>query len=153
MMLKIREALPTDVSGIFSLIKEIAEYEKLTHLVTGSEELLAKYLFDSEYKVASVLLAEWESHLIGYALYFFNFSSFLTRPGIYLEDLYVQTEMRNKGVGKAIFEELKNIARKQDCGRIEWSVLNWNTPSIEFYKNSLGAAPMDEWTVYRLTEF
>jgi GNAT superfamily N-acetyltransferase len=152
-MLKIREALPIDVSGIFSLIKEIAEYEKLTHLVTGSEELLAKYLFDSDFKVASVLLAEWESHLIGYALYFFNFSSFLTRPGLYLEDLYVKPEMRGKGVGKALFEILKDIARKKDCGRIEWSVLNWNTPSIEFYKNSLGAAPMDEWTVYRLTEF
>jgi GNAT superfamily N-acetyltransferase len=152
-MLKIREALPTDVSGIFSLIKEIAEYEKLTHLVTGSEELLAKYLFDAQSKTASVLLAEWESHLIGYALYFFNFSSFLTRPGLYLEDLYVKPEMRGKGVGKALFEILKDIARKKDCGRIEWSVLNWNTPSIEFYKNSLGAAPMDEWTVYRLTEF
>ncbi len=100
---------------------------------------------------AEVLIAEYENQPVGFALFFHNYSTFVGKPGIYLEDLFVLPEMRGKGIGKKLFKELIKIAKERDCGRVEWSVLNWNTPAIDFYK-SMGAVPMDEWTVYRLTE-
>ncbi|NQY80041.1 MAG: GNAT family N-acetyltransferase [Candidatus Caenarcaniphilales bacterium] len=143
-----------DVKDLFSLIKDLAEYEKLSHEVTGTEAELEKYLFDPEHRVAEALIVKSSSgQAIGLALYFYNFSTFLTKPGIYLEDLYVKPEFRNYGIGKKLFERLKERANEKNCGRIEWAVLDWNTPSIEFYKNSMGAKAMDEWTTYRLEKF
>ena len=150
----IRIAEAKDVPAILSLIKELAEYEKLSHEVTASEANLEKYLFDSEHKVAEALIVETpsEDKPIAFALYFYNFSTFLAKPGIHLEDIFVKVEYRNQGIGKKVFEKIIAIAKEKDCGRIEWAVLDWNTPSIEFYKNSLGAKAMDKWTTYRLEQ-
>lgn len=149
MSLQIRKALPEDTATIFNLIKKLAVYEKLEHEVVTNEEELRHQIFENEY--SKVLIAEENEIPVGFALYFFNFSTFLGKPGLYLEDLFVEPEHRGKGYGKALLSELAKIAREKNCGRMEWSVLNWNTPSIEFYK-SLGAKPQDEWTVYRLTQ-
>ena len=111
--------------------------------------MLKKYLF-GEKRFAEVLIADFDNQPVGFALFFHNYSTFVGKPGIYLEDLFVQPEMRGKGIGKKLFLELIKIAKDRNCGRVEWSVLNWNTPAIDFYK-SMGAVPMDEWTVYRLT--
>ncbi len=146
--LKIRKASIEDVSTILSLIKEIADYEKLLNEVTATEGLLKKNLF-GENAYAEVLLAEYENKPVGQALFFHNFSTFVGKPGIYLEDIYVKQEMRGKGIGKALFAELIRLAKERDCGRIEWAVLNWNQSAIDFYEN-LGAVPMNGWTVYRL---
>lgn len=145
---KIRFVDEKDTKVIFYFIKELAEYEKLLHEVVATEEILKKNLFENKY--AEVIIGEHEEKPIGFALFFYNFSTFLGKPGIYLEDLYITPSMRGKGFGKAMLSKLAQIAKDRDCGRLEWWCLNWNKSSIEFYKN-LGAIPMDEWTVYRVT--
>jgi GNAT superfamily N-acetyltransferase len=147
--LKIIAATPEDVSLVFSFIKELAEYEKLSGDVTTTEELLSKTMF-GENSVAKVLLAYYNDEPAGFAVYFFNFSTFVGKPGLYLEDVYVKPHLRGKGIGKAILIHLARIAKENDCGRFEWGVLDWNKSSIDFYKN-LGAISMDEWTIFRLT--
>lgn len=145
----IRHATPADVPIIAQLIRDLAVYEKLAHAVTFDEAKLGEHLFGSR-PYAEVLLAEQGSDVVGFALFFHNFSTFLGLPGIYLEDLFVKPEYRGAGHGKALLKALATLAVERGCGRLEWSVLNWNEPAIEFYK-SLGAKPMNEWTVYRLT--
>ena len=144
----IRFATEEDLPVILHLIKSIAEYEKLLHEVTATEEILYNSLFVK--KAAEVLLGEHEGIIIGFALFFHNFSTFTGKPGLYLEDLYVLPQYRHQGFGKQFFSELTRIARQRDCGRMEWICLDWNTPAIQFYTEHLGATPMDEWTVYRL---
>ena len=143
----IRKATPEDTPTILHLITQLAIYEKLEKEVITTVEELKTNIFKKNY--AEVLIAEENDKPIGFALYFHNFSTFIGKPGIYLEDLFVEIEHRGKGYGKALLVELAKIAKERNCGRLEWSVLDWNTPSIEFYK-SLGAKPMDEWTVFRL---
>ena len=143
----IRKATPEDTPTILHLITQLAIYEKLENEVITTVEELKTNIFKKNY--AEVLIAEENDKPIGFALYFHNFSTFVGKPGIYLEDLFVEIEYRGKGYGKALLVELAKIAKERNCGRLEWSVLDWNTPSIEFYK-SLGAKPMDEWTVFRL---
>ena len=143
----IRKATPEDTPTILHLITQLAIYEKLESEVITTVEELKTNIFKKNY--AEVLIAEENVKPIGFALYFHNFSTFIGKPGIYLEDLFVEIEHRGKGYGKALLVELAKIAKERNCGRLEWSVLDWNTPSIEFYK-SLGAKPMDEWTVFRL---
>jgi GNAT superfamily N-acetyltransferase len=118
--------------------------------VVATEELLKKSLFGKR-KVAEVMFAEIDGEKIGFVLFFHNFSTFLGRPGIYIEDIYVKPEYRNKGIGRKLFGQIAKIAKERNCGRVEWWCLNWNQKSIDFYK-SLGAKPMSEWTVFRLTE-
>lgn len=149
MSLNIRKAEIIDADLILEFIKGLAEYEKLSHEVVATSELLRETLFGPEAK-AEVLIAEWNGKPAGFALYFHNFSTFLGRPGIYLEDLFVLPELRGHGIGKGLLKRLAQIAVERKCGRLEWSVLDWNKPAIDFYV-SLGAVPMDEWTVYRLT--
>lgn len=144
---QIRKAKPEDTETIFNLIYKLAVYEKLEKDVITTVEELRTNIFEKNY--AEVLIAEEDEKPVGFALYFHNFSTFVGKPGIYLEDLFVEPEMRGKGYGKALLVELAKIAKERNCGRLEWAVLDWNTPSIEFYK-SLGAKPMDEWTVFRL---
>ncbi len=144
----IRQANINDVSTILSFIKALAEYEDMSDQVVATEELLKEWLFEK--KKAEVLLAMEGDTAVGIALYFYNFSTFLGRAGIYLEDLFVKKEYRGKGYGKALLKELARIAVSQGCGRLEWCCLDWNQPSIDFYL-SLGAKPMDDWTQYRLT--
>ena len=141
-MLEISAATRADVPTILGFIRELAEYEKLLPEVSATETLLERYLFDEA--KCRALIARWDGVAVGYALYFYNFSTFLARPGIYLEDLYVQPAHRNRKIGRALLGHLANIAVAENCGRLEWSVLDWNAPSIAFYK-SLGAQPMDEW--------
>jgi len=148
-MFKIRKATQDDTPIIFDLIKKLAVYEKMENDVITSVEELRENIFTKNF--SKVLLAEEEGKPVGFALYFFNFSTFVGKPGLYLEDLFVEPEYRGKGYGKKLFVELAKIAREENCGRMEWSVLNWNTPAIDFYK-SLQAKPMDEWTVYRLDQ-
>ena len=143
----IRKAEAKDIATIFDLIKKLAVYEKLENDVITSEKELCENIFNNNF--AKVLIAEEDEKPVGFALYFYNFSTFVGKPGIYLEDLFVEPEYRGKGYGKSLLIELAKIAEAENCGRLEWSVLDWNTPSIEFYK-SLGAKPMDEWTVFRL---
>ncbi len=144
----IRQADINDVSTILSFIKALAEYEDMSDQVVATEELLKEWLFEK--KKAEVLLAMEGDTAVGIALYFYNFSTFLGRAGIYLEDLFVKKEYRGKGYGKALLKELARIAVSQGCGRLEWCCLDWNQPSIDFYL-SLGARPLDDWTQYRLT--
>lgn len=146
-MFQIRKAVPNDSPVIFDLIKKLAVYERLENDVITSVEELQENIFSKNF--AKVLIAEESGKPVGFALYFYNFSTFVGKPGIYLEDLFVEPEYRGKGYGKALLVALAKIAKEEDCGRFEWSVLDWNTPSIEFYK-ALGAKPMDEWTVFRL---
>ena len=145
---RIRKAERTDIPVVLELIKELAEYEKMSDDVVATPKLLEEWIFDKE--KAQVLLGEADGEIVGMALYFYNFSTFLGRAGIYLEDLFVKPSMRGSGMGKALLTQLARIAVEEGCGRMEWSCLNWNAPSIGFYK-SLGAVPMDEWTVYRWT--
>jgi GNAT superfamily N-acetyltransferase len=145
----IRPATPDDVPVIANLIRALAEYEKLAHAVVLNEADLRAHLFGPRV-YAEVLMAEEAGAVVGFALFFHNYSTFGGRPGLYLEDLFVVPEARGKGHGKALLVALAGLAVQRGCGRVEWSVLNWNEPSIAFYK-SLGAKPMDEWTVYRLT--
>ena len=146
----IRNAVETDIPLILTFIKELAEYEKLLDQVKVTEELLKESLF-SKRQFVEVLIAEYGGEPAGQALFFHNFSTFIGRPGIYLEDLYVRPHLRGKGIGKALLNSLINLAKERNCGRVEWAVLDWNKPSIDFYK-SIGASPMDEWIIFRLTE-
>lgn len=146
----IRRARPHDVPAILQLIRELAEYEKLSHEVVATEEGLEMSLFGPK-SYAEVLLAEEDGVIAGFCLFFHNYSTFLGKPGLYIEDVFVRPAFRGKGIGKKFFSEIAAIARARDCGRIEWWVLDWNRPALDFYA-SLGAMPMDEWTVYRLTK-
>ncbi len=145
-----RPAEKRDVGVIMGFIKELAEYEGLAHEVVADEVSLERSLF-GEHPVAEALIAEFETTPIGFALYFPTFSTFVGRPGLYLEDLYVRPNMRGKGVGTLLLQHVARLARGRGCGRLEWSVLNWNQPAIRFYE-ALGARAMDDWTVYRLTD-
>ena len=145
-----RPAEKRDVGVIMGFIKELAEYEGLAHEVVADEVSLERSLF-GEHPVAEALIAEFETTPIGFALYFPTFSTFVGRPGLYLEDLYVRPNMRGKGVGTLLLQHVARLARERGCGRLEWSVLNWNQPAIRFYE-ALGARAMDDWTVYRLTD-
>lgn len=144
----IREAREEDTKDILALIIELAAYEKMENLVVATEEIVKDSLFQQG--VTKALIAEYDGRPIGYAIYFFNFSTFTGRAGIYLEDIYVKPEFRGKGYGKALFGEIAKEALKRGCSRLEWSCLNWNKPSIAFYE-SLGAKHLDEWRTYRLT--
>ena len=147
-MINIRNANINDSATILGFIKELAEYENMSNDVVATEELLKQNIFEK--KLAEVIIAEFDNKPVGFALFFHNFSTFLGKGGIYLEDLYVQPAMRGKNIGKTLLSSLAKLAVDRDCGRLEWSCLNWNEPSIKFYK-SQGAIPMDEWTVYRVT--
>jgi GNAT superfamily N-acetyltransferase len=147
--LEIRAARPADVAVIAALIRGLARFEKLEDEVTMTEDLLAKGLFGNR-PYAETLLAEEDGTPVGFALFFHNFSTFLARPGLYLEDLFVVPEHRGHGVGRALLVALARVAVERGCGRLEWSVLDWNRDAIAFYER-LGARPNSEWTVYRLT--
>ncbi len=147
-MISIRSATPADISLIGQFIRDLAEYEKLAHEVRFDEAVMAQKLFGPR-TFAEVLIGEIDGTPQGFALFFHNFSTFEGRPGIYLEDLFVRPDARGSGLGKALLGKLAALAVERDCARLEWSVLDWNTPAIDFYK-ALGARPMDEWTVYRV---
>jgi GNAT superfamily N-acetyltransferase len=146
---RIRPAAVADVPIILQLIRDLATYERAPNDVTATEEQLVDVLFGKK-PAAEVLLAFEGETPIGFAVFFHNFSTWLGRPGLYLEDLFVKPEHRGKGYGRALLVDLAKIARDRGCGRMEWAVLNWNEPAIQFYRK-LGAKPMDEWTVFRLT--
>jgi GNAT superfamily N-acetyltransferase len=148
----IRSATAQDVPIILSLIRELAAYEHLESACVATEDLLREHLFGpAPAASALILLTDTAPHTpVGYALYFTTFSTFLARPGIFLEDIYVQPAHRNCGLGKSVFRHLAQLCREKNYGRLEWSVLDWNAPSIAFYK-SLGAVPLDEWQMMRLT--
>jgi len=146
---RIRTARVEDVPIILELIRDLATYERAPKEVVATEQQLVDVLF-GERAAAEVLLAFEGESAVGFALFFHNFSTWLGRPGLYLEDLFVKPEKRGKGYGRALLVDLAKIALERGCGRMEWAVLNWNQPAIKFYR-SLGAKPMDEWTVFRLT--
>ena len=146
---QIRPARVEDAPIILKLIRDLATYERAPHEVTATEEQLLDVLF-GERPAAEVLLAFEGKSPVGFAVYFYNFSTWLGRPGLYLEDLFIKPEKRGKGYGRALLVELAKIALDRGCGRMEWAVLDWNEPAINFYR-TLGAKPMDEWTVFRLT--
>lgn len=143
-----RKAERKDVALILEFIQGLAAYEHMENDVVADEVLLEEWIFDKQ--KAEVIFAVADGKEVGFALFFHNFSTFLGRAGLYLEDLFVKPEYRGKGYGKAILKKLAAIAVERGCGRLEWSCLDWNTPSIDFYR-ALGAVPMDEWTVYRVT--
>jgi len=147
--LTLRFAEVGDVSTILGFIRSLAAYEKLAHEVEADEDSLRATLFGAR-PAAEVILAELDGEAAGFALYFHNYSTFLARPGLYLEDLFVEPELRGRGIGRRLLARLAAIAVDRGCGRFEWSVLDWNEPAIGFYEN-LGAAAMDEWTVFRMT--
>ena len=152
MSFSIRPATPDDCDAIANLVRELAVYEKLEHLAKATGDDFRRNLFgDRPYAEAIIAEALPDRDPIGLALFFHSFSTFLGRPGVYLEDLFVRPEFRRRGIGKALLATVARIAEERGCGRLEWSVLNWNTPSIAFYE-SLGARPMSEWTVYRLVD-
>lgn len=143
-----RFASEKDAALILDFIKGLADYENMSDDVVATEELLREWIFEK--KKAEVIFALENGVEVGFALFFHNFSTFLGRAGIYLEDLYIKPEYRGRGHGKALLQKVAQIAVERECGRLEWSCLDWNKPSIDFYL-SLGASPMDEWTIYRLT--
>ncbi|MDY4609364.1 MAG: GNAT family N-acetyltransferase [Sphaerochaetaceae bacterium] len=145
---ELRLATIDDIPTILTFIRELADYEHMLNQVVATEESLRYWLFDQ--RKAEVLLATWRDEPVGFALFFHNFSTFLGKAGIYLEDLYVRRHVRGTGCGKALLRKLAQIAVERGCGRLEWNCLDWNQPSIEFYL-SLDAHPMDDWTLYRLT--
>lgn len=145
----IREATKADIPALLTLIRELSVYEKLTHLVVATEESYKEALF-GERPVAEALMAFFDGQPVGYAIFFHNFSTFLGRAGLYLEDIYVRPDVRGKGLGKKLFCTVAKIAQDRNCGRFEWCVLKWNTPAIEFY-DALGAESMDGWLMMRLT--
>jgi GNAT superfamily N-acetyltransferase len=146
----IRPAAPDDVPTIARLIRGLAEYERLSHAVSFSEAQLREHLFGAR-PYAEVLLAEDAGRVMGFALFFHNYSTFRGQPGLYLEDLFVEPDQRGKGHGKALLLALARLAVERGCGRMEWAVLNWNEPALRFYQK-LGAVPMNDWTAYRLTD-
>ncbi len=143
----IRFAEEKDNETVFSMIRELAEYEKLLPTLEATEELLRESLFQR--RGAETLIGEYQQNPVAYAIFFHNFSSFAGRIGIYIEDIYVKSEMRGKGFGEAMFAYIAKLAVERKCGRLEWSCLDWNKPSIEFYER-MGAEPLDKWTTYRL---
>ena len=145
----IRAAQAADAPEILRLIRALAEYEKLAHEVVATEDALRQTLFGAQ-PAAEVLLAEADGRPVGMALFFQNYSTFLARPGIYLEDLFVEPAFRGAGIGKALLRAVARLAVQRGCGRFEWSVLDWNQPAIDFYQ-SLGARPLDDWTIFRVT--
>lgn len=145
----IRPATAADVPAILRLIRALAEYEKLLHEAVATEDDLRETLFGPT-PGAEVLLAEQEGRAVGMALFFPNYSTFLGKPGIYLEDLFVEPGCRGQGIGKALLQAVARRAVQRGCGRFEWSVLDWNQPAIDFYR-SLGAKPMSDWTIFRVT--
>ncbi|HYW18810.1 MAG TPA: GNAT family N-acetyltransferase [Nodularia sp. (in: cyanobacteria)] len=146
----LRFAQPADSNVLFDLIQGLAEYEKLSHAVTGNALDLKEHLFGSPNYVEAIL-AEYAGQAVGFALFFSNYSTFLTKPGIYLEDLFVLPEYRRKGIGKALLSKLAQIAIERNCGRLEWSVLDWNESAQAFYR-SMGADILDDWRICRVTE-
>jgi GNAT superfamily N-acetyltransferase len=146
-MLRLRAAEATDVPVIFQLIGELADYERLRHKMVGKQDDLRRHLF-GEARFAHALMADWDGQAAGFALYFFNYSTFLCRPGLYLEDLFVRPEHRGHGIGLALLAALEQRARDAGCGRLEWAVLDWNESAIEFYRR-FGARPMQDWILYR----
>lgn len=149
-MFNIRPATPKDIPVILDLIRQLAVYEKLEHMITGTDTMMHEALFGARPSCECVV-AEDDEKPIGFALYFTTFSTFLCKPGLYLEDLFVIPAARGKGYGKALLKHLAGLAKARDCGRFEWRVLDWNEPSIRFYK-SLGATIMPEWHLVRMTE-
>lgn len=149
MTLAIRKAEERDAPLIFGLVRELAEYERLAHEVDATQDDIAKALFGPQPRVFADI-AEWEGRPAGFALWFYNFSTFRGRHGIYLEDLYVRPEFRSKGIGKALLRKLARRCVAERLARLEWWVLDWNEPALRFYR-SIGAVPMDEWTVQRVT--
>jgi GNAT superfamily N-acetyltransferase len=146
---EIRAACADDVAVILAFIKKLAAYEKLTHEVVATEELLKKTLF-GEGRTAEVAIGYLADKPVGFVLFFHNYSTFLGRPGLYIEDLFVDESYRGRGFGRALLVYVARLAKERGCGRLEWSVLDWNEPAIGFYKK-LGAVPMSEWTVFRVT--
>jgi GNAT superfamily N-acetyltransferase len=146
-MLRLRDAEQSDVPAIFQLIGELADYERLRTQMVGALEDLGRHLF-GEPRYAHALMAEWDGALAGFAVYFFNYSTFLCRPGLYLEDLFVRPEFRARGIGRALLQRLERHARDRGCGRLEWAVLDWNQGAIDFYRE-FGAQPLTGWTLYR----
>jgi GNAT superfamily N-acetyltransferase len=146
---QIRPATAADAALVLEMIKELAEYERLAHAVAATEAMIRESLWGA-HPSAEVLIASVDGQPAGFALFFHNYSTFLAQRGLYLEDLFVKPAFRGRGVGRALLERLAAIAVERDCGRFEWSVLDWNEPAIGFYKN-LGAVPMQEWTIFRVT--
>ncbi|KYC43172.1 GNAT family acetyltransferase [Scytonema hofmannii PCC 7110] len=145
----LRFAEPTDCDGLFELVKALAEYEKLSHAVTGNASSLKEHLFGVP-KYVEAIVAEYAGQTVGFALFFYNYSTFLTKPGIYLEDLFVLPEYRGQGIGKSLLTKVAQIAVERGCGRLEWSVLDWNEPAIAFYRR-MGASILDDWRICRVT--
>jgi GNAT superfamily N-acetyltransferase len=148
--LTLRAATESDVPRILMLIRDLARYERLEHEVVATEELLHEALFGARSNVEVLIGDAPDEPAVCFALFFHNFSTFLGRPGLYLEDLYVQPHMRGRGYGKRLLVRLAQIAKERNCGRFEWAVLDWNEPAIGFYR-SLGAKPVDAWTIFRVT--
>jgi GNAT superfamily N-acetyltransferase len=145
----VRPAAESDLPLILQLIRDLADYERLANQCVATVELLREHLFGAK-PIAEARIGSLDGVPVGFTLFFHNFSTFLSRPGIYIEDIYVQRHARGKGVGKALLGEVARLALQRNCGRLEWSVLDWNEPSIDFYK-SMGAVPMSEWTAFRVT--
>jgi GNAT superfamily N-acetyltransferase len=145
----LRFATEEDTLLIFNFIKDLAQYEKLFNEVEATEELLRETLF-GERKYVEILIAEFKGAPAGFAIFYHNFSTFLGKPGIYVEDLFVKPEFRKNGIGKTLLSYITKLGAERNCGRIEWAVLDWNEPAIQFYR-SLGSIPKDEWTIYRLS--
>ena len=149
MGIRLRDAGPEDLDLVLHYIRSLAAYEKLAHEVKADAAMLGRFLFE-EPRRAEALIAEWDGRPVGFAVWYYSFSTFLGRPSLYVEDVFVEPAMRGKGIGKAVFAHLARRALAEGCGRMEWSVLDWNAPSIAFYR-SLGAKPREGWTLQQLT--
>jgi len=146
---QIKSATESDVPVILTFIKKLAEYERLSHEVVATEDLLRETLFGQR-RTAEVAIGYIETQAVGFVLFFHNYSTFLGKPGLYIEDLFVDEDHRRRGYGRALLLHVARLAKERGCGRLEWAVLDWNQPAIDFYKK-LGASPMSEWTVFRVT--